>query len=110
MRRPVRDRRALVDEAVPVQGLEPPSRPVERLRDQVAREARDRKGADTTVRFSSRRVRGLDLSGLAAEIERLGGAVDALSRPDGIAPPELGEGRGPAPAEGEESAGPRRRE
>jgi hypothetical protein len=56
-----------------------------------------RRGEETTVRFSARRVRGLEMAGLAAEIERLGRAVDALARPDGD-------------AEGEATGGPGRRE
>jgi Effector Associated Constant Component 1 len=75
-----------------------------------------RRGADTMVRLSARRVRGLAMDKLPAEIERLGQALDALARPDGTASPEIGAGRGPAPAGGdaddgdEAGAGPGRRE
>jgi hypothetical protein len=73
-----------------------------------------RRGAQTMVRLSARRVRGLEMGKLAAEIERLGRAVDALARPDGAASPEIGGGHGPVPtggdAEGEAAGGPGRRE
>jgi hypothetical protein len=54
------------------------------------------------------------MDGLAAEIERLGRAIDALARPDGAAGPEIGGGHGPAPmggeAEDQAAGGPGRRE
>jgi Effector Associated Constant Component 1 len=56
-------------------------------------------GEETTVRFSARRVRGLEMDGLAAEIERLGRAVDALARPDGAISPTGGEAEGKAAGE-----------
>jgi hypothetical protein len=74
-----------------------------------------RRGAETTVRLSARRVRGLAMGKLPAAVERLGQALDALARPDGAASPEIGGERGPAPAGGdadgdEAGAGPGRRE
>jgi hypothetical protein len=74
-----------------------------------------RRGAETMVRLSARRVRGLEMGRLAAEVERLGRAVDALARPGGAASPEIGGGHGPVPAGGdadgdEAGAGPGRRE
>jgi Effector Associated Constant Component 1 len=74
-----------------------------------------RRGAETIVRLSARRVRGLAMDKLPAEIEQLGQAFDALARPDGAAGPEIGGGHGPAPAGGdadgdEAGAGPGRQE
>jgi Effector Associated Constant Component 1 len=53
------------------------------------------RGGQTTVRVSARRVRGVAFDRLAAEIERLGRAVDALDRPDGAAQAELEAGSEP---------------
>jgi hypothetical protein len=70
------------------------------------------RGGQTTVRVSARRVRGVAFDGLAAEIERLGRAVDALDRPDGAAQAELEAGSepGPVPEAGQAPGGPGERE